>query len=198
VIYLSDNDVVEKLAVCDLLDDAISAFDATRADVRVIPTLKFRIWTQTGVLRPKLVRRLGDSVVNRLAEFVGSVGVIDDFSRDDHQLLEDLDESVEIDPGEIVLLAATAVVSDFRLLTGDKRCLRAVATHPACESIANRIRGKVVCFEQIICQIIDRSGFEHVRSKVVPVLHNCDTALRAAFGSGDLATKDNAVACLHA
>jgi len=40
VIYLSDNDIVEKLAVCDLLDDALAAFGATRAEVLVIPTLK--------------------------------------------------------------------------------------------------------------------------------------------------------------
>ena len=51
MIYLSDNDIVEKLAICDLLDDALAAFNATRSDVLVIPTLKNRIGI--GVPRPR-------------------------------------------------------------------------------------------------------------------------------------------------
>jgi len=195
VIYLSDNDIVEKLAICDLLDEALVAFNATRADVLVIPTLKLRIGI--GTPRPKVVQRLGVEVAERLVGFIGTVREIDDYSRDEHQMLEDLDDSIEIDAGEIVLLSATAVLSDYLLLTGDKRCLRAVATCPECAEIARRIRGRVVCFEQIIWRIIDSSGFEHVRAKVVPVMHACDTALRSAFGSGLLATQANAIARLE-
>jgi hypothetical protein len=43
VIYLSDNDIIEKLAVCDLLDDALVFFAASRRDVFVLNTLKLRI-----------------------------------------------------------------------------------------------------------------------------------------------------------
>jgi len=136
-------------------------------------------------------------VAARLVEFLSSVGEISDYSAADHQLLEDLDDSIEIDAGEIVLLSATGLVPEYLPLTGDKRCLRAVATCPKCADIAHRIRGRVVCFEQIICRIIDSVGFEHVRAKVVPALHTCDTALRAAFGSGTLATQENSVACLR-
>jgi len=112
-------------------------------------------------------------------------------------MLEGLGGSVEIDPGEIILLSATTRLDDYLLLTGDKRCLRAVATCPECAEIARRIQGKVVCFEQIIYRVIDRLGFEPVRAKVVPVTHGCDTALRAAFGSGMQATQPNVVARLE-
>lgn len=195
MIYLSDNDIVEKLAICDLLDEALAAFNATRDDVRVIPTLKNRIGI--GTPRPKVVRRLGAEVAERLVEFIGSVREIEDYSAADHQMLEALDDSVEIDPGEIVLLSATAGLDNYLLLTGDKRCLRAVATCPECIDIARRIQGKVVCFEQVIYRVIDYSGFEHVRSKVVPVMQVCDTALRAAFGSGMYATWANVAARLE-
>ena len=195
MIYLSDNDIVEKLAICDLLDDALEAFDATRADVLVIPTLKNRIGI--GVPRPKVVNRLGEEVAARLIEFLSTIKEIDDYSAEDHDLLESLDESVEIDAGEIILLAATAKISDFRLLTGDKRCICAVASCPECAYIAARIKGRVVCFEQIICRIIESAGFDSIRAKVAPVLHNCDTALRAAFGSGIHSTESNTVACLQ-
>ena len=129
------------------------------------------------------MKRLGAEVAVRLIEFLGTVKEITEYSAADHSLLEGLDDSVEIDPGEIVLLSATVHFSDYLLLTGDKRCIRAVATCPECREIARRIQGRVVCFEQIICRIIDAAGFEVVRAKVLPVLQTCDTALRAAFGS---------------
>ncbi len=195
MIYLSDNDIVEKLAICDLLDEALVAFNASRADVLIIPTLKNRIGI--GTPRPKAVRRLGAEVAERLVEFIGAVQEISDFSAEDHLMLEALDDSIEIDPGEIILLAATARLQEYLLLTGDKRCLKAVATCPECAEIARRIQGKVVCFEQIIYRIIDDRGFEYVRAKVVPVMQICDTALRAAFGSGMHATLANVVARLE-
>ncbi|QEH32905.1 hypothetical protein OJF2_13900 [Aquisphaera giovannonii] len=195
MIYLSDNDIVEKLAICDLLDDALRAFDATRADVLVVPTLKNRIGI--GMARPKVIRRLGAEVADRLMEFLGTVREVNDYSYQDHDLLESLDDSVEIDAGEIVLLSATAKLGDYLLLTGDKRCLKAVASCPECEHIAKRIRGRVVCFEQIILRIIDVDGYDAVKAKVIPVLHACDTALRAAFGSGMHATQSNTCDCLQ-
>jgi hypothetical protein len=195
VIYLSDNDIVEKLAICDLLDEALAAFDATRADVLVIPTLKNRIGI--GTPRPKVVRRLGAEVAARLVEFIGTVKEITEFSAEDHLMLEGLDDSIEIDPGEIILLSATSRLKEYLLLTGDKRCLKAVATCHECGEIARRIQGRVVCFEQIIRRIIDATSFEQVRGKVVPVMHNYDTALRAAFGSGMQATLANVVARLE-
>jgi hypothetical protein len=194
VIYLSDNDIIEKLAICDLLDEALHAYDATRGDVLVIPTLKHRIGI--GVARPKAIKRLGAEIAARLVEFLETVKEIDDHSQEDHDLLEGLDDSIEIDAGEIVLLAATAKLSDYLLWTGDKRCLRAVASRPECAEIAFRIKGRVTCFEQIIRRIIDVSGYDIVKAKVFPVLHTCDLALRAAFGSGVHATERNTCDCL--
>ena len=63
MIYFSDNDIVEKLAICDLLDDALAAFNAKPSDVLVIPTLKHRIGI--GSPRPKVVKRLGEVVAAR-------------------------------------------------------------------------------------------------------------------------------------
>ncbi len=190
MIYLSDNDIVEKLAVCDLLDDALTAFSATRLDVYVIPTLKLRIG---GKSRAKAERRLGEAAVARILDFLEATQVIRDYSPDDYQLLDDI---VGIDPGEAILLSATSRFPDYYLLTGDKRCLKTLATYPECLAIAHRIRGKVVCFEQVLQRVIDRFGFAHVLAKVAPVLY-CDTALRAAFGSGAQSTEPNCIACLQ-
>ena len=78
MIYLSDNDIVEKLAICDLLDETLAAFDASRSDVLIIPTLKYRIGV--GSPQPKVVQRLGAEVAQRLVEFIASVREIDDYS----------------------------------------------------------------------------------------------------------------------
>lgn len=191
MIFLSDNDIVEKLAVCDLLDDTLAAFAVTRSDVSVIPTLRHRIG---GRARARAENRLGAEVVARLLDFLEGVQEIRDYSSEDQALLDDI---VGIDPGEAVLLAATGVVTDYRLLTGDKRCLRTLATVPECQSIALRIQGRVLCFEQVIRRLIDHFGFDHVHSRIVPVLLSCDTALRTAFGSGVHATEPNVVECLQ-
>jgi hypothetical protein len=53
----------------------------------------------------------------------------------------------------------------------------------------------VICFEQIIRKTIDHAGFALVRDKIVPA-RDCDTALRAVFGSGVEATEGNVLAGL--
>ena len=132
-----------------------------RADVFVLDTLKFRV---SGRSRTRAEKRLGVDAVALILEFLESAEVIREFSAEDVQLLDDV---VGIDPGETILLAATAVQTDYLLLTGDKRCLRTIATVPECESIARRIQGKVFCFEQTILRLIDYFGFDHVLTKVV-------------------------------
>lgn len=191
MICLSDNDIIEKLAICDLLDDALTAFDAERSDVYVIPTLKYRFGVAKN--REKVEQKLGAEVLTRILDFLASVQEIREYSKADHELLDDV---VAIDAGEAILLSATAIFPEYRLFTGDKRCLKMVATCPECVPIAHRIKGNVVCFEQVLCRLIASHGFSHVLTKVVPRLH-CDTALRAAFGSGVNTTEENALDCLH-
>ena len=130
----------------------------------------------------------------RILEFLDDVQEIRDFSAGDVKLLGDV---VGIDPGETILLSATSIHTDYLLLTGDKRCLRTLATVPECRPIADRVQGKVVCFEQAILRLIAHFGFNHVVGKVVGDLYR-DTALRAAFGSGMQTSESNAVACLKA
>lgn len=66
---------------------------------------------------------------------------------------------------------------------------------PICFPVAQRIRGHVLCLEQIIKRLIQHFGFPYVRDKVVPA-RACDTALSAAFGSGQEAIEPNVLAAL--
>ena len=190
MIHLCDNDIVEKLAICDLLDDALAALGATLSDVYVIPTLRHRIG---GKARVKAEKRLGKEVVERILSFIDDAREITQSSSNDLFILDDL---IGIDAGEAVLLSATAFHPDFRLLTGDKRCLRTLASDSRCQGIAARIQGRVLCLEQVIRHLVTHFGFEHVRSKVTRHLY-CDNALRSAFGSGLESTEVNCLACLQ-
>jgi hypothetical protein len=110
--------------------------------------------------------------------------------------LQVLVETEEIDTGEVILFATAACLEGAVLATGDKRSLRALAGSAACRGIAERIAGRVICLEQIVYKVIGHLGFPRTKEKIVPA-RECDTALRAAFGSGDAATEENVLACLE-
>ena len=190
MIYLTDNDIVGKLAACDLLDDSLTALGANRADVLVLPSLKFRFGY--GLKRPAMERKHGAVVVARVLEFLIGVGEVRDASTNALLGLEDI---IGIDQGEAVLISAAISLSDSVLLTGDKRCLKTLVEDARCHGIATGLQGRVLCFEQVMLRLIDHLGFARVQVKVAPNLH-CDAALRAAFGSGMESTEANAVASL--
>ena len=187
MIYLTDNDIIQKLAICDLLDQTVEAYNASKSDVYILSTLKFRF--AAGNRRQQMVKKYGEEAVDRLLHFIEEVREITDLAPEDQLTFED---TVGIDPGETVILSATSLFPSYRLLTGDKRCLKALATSPECRTVALRVQGNIICFEQVLRRLIEQFGFEHVLAKVVPVSY-CDTALRATFGSGMQSTVSNVV-----
>lgn len=192
MICLADNDIVHKLAACDLLDDALAALSLARTDVYVLPTAKykFRITPRSSAQGE---RRYGAEVFARIRDFLASVRVLNvPGLPEELQLLAGVDG---IDPGEAVLFAATAQFSQYLLATGDKNSLRALALSSVCRPIAQRLCGHVICFEQIVKRIIQHCGLSYVQDKVIPA-RACDTALRVAFWSGFDATEASVLAVL--
>jgi hypothetical protein len=192
VICLADNDIIHKLAACDLLDDAFAALSLARTDVYVLPTAKYRFRiTQRHVAQGE--RRYGVEVFAHIRDFLASVREINvPGLPEELQLLAGVDG---IDPGEAVLFAATAQFDQYLLATGDKNSLRALASTPTCRPIAQRMCGHVICLEQIVKRVIQHCGFAYVRDKVIPA-RDCDTALRVAFGSGSDATEVHVLSTL--
>lgn len=180
MIVLSDNDVILKLAVCDCLDDAVAALGCSIGDVFVLPTAR-------PVLAP-LAESYGEVVVSRLNEFLVRVRTVDwELPIDELQVFED---TFGIDPGEAVLFSASATLSDFLVVTGDKASLTALAAAAGCEAVVRRLTHRVLCFEQVISRCIKHFGFDHVKQKFARGRH-CDMVLRAVFGSGLAATEES-------
>jgi hypothetical protein len=191
VSLLSDNDIIYKLAACDLLDEALAVLGMTHTDVYVLPTARYKFGITRNPARAEA--RYGPGVVARIRDFLVSVRELDVVGPPEElQLLAEVDG---VDAGEAVLFAATMRFDHYLLATGDKNSLRAVASIPACQSIALRLCGHVICLEQIVTRVIQHFGFAYVKDKIVPA-RACDTALRAAFGSGDAATESNVLATL--
>lgn len=43
MICLADNDIVKKLAICNLLDEAMIALEVSPAEILVLPTARFKL-----------------------------------------------------------------------------------------------------------------------------------------------------------
>jgi len=192
VICLCDNDIIYKLASCDLLDDTLKALNLTRHDVYVLPTAKYKF----GITKRKISKRkqlYPPDVVTRLREFFTNVQELEvPGAAEDLQILSGIDG---IDSGEAILFAASSRYERYLLATGDKNSLRALATTAVCRPIALKIRGHVICFEEIICRVIRHFGFSYVKEKVLSSI-GCDNALCVAFGSGRDSVEANVLAAL--
>ena len=187
MICLSDNDIIKKLAFCDLLAEALQVLETSFGDVFVLNSARYVLLKP--IKKPETAKaKLGAAVFDRLSNFLGSVQTLNvQPSLDEQRIFDDM---LGIDTGEAILFSASALFSDFVLATSDKNSLRALASSSACQPIRQRLSNRVICFEQVILRLVNQIGFDFVRARVVPAL-DCDTALRAIFGSGLDATEEN-------
>lgn len=122
MILLSDNDIIGKLAACDLLDQALEVLAATRQEVFVLGTARYVLGV--GGTKRKRSRRFDEATLERISAFLDSVQLLpDDPSLEE---LARLNNVPGIDPGEAILYASTASFQDFLLATDDRRSLRAL------------------------------------------------------------------------
>lgn len=175
-----DNDVISKLASCDLLDDAITVLGLQKADVRILGTFKHRFGITNEKRRAKVEQQVGVAAYQRLIDFQGSVGEVEVNHGD---LLTAFEDLAAIDAGEAQLYAEASEIADSFIVTGDKRSIRSLASAAACREICQNLSGRVICFEQLIKDILSRREFHQVKGKIVPAV-DCDSVLRCAFGSG--------------
>jgi hypothetical protein len=184
VIVVADNDVLKKLACCDLYDEFLQAFDVSPGEVSILNTAK-------PVLTAKRHRKqLDDASFHRLSAFLDAVNTIT-IAPDPAELLA-LTEQPNIDAGEAVLFSVTHQIKSSLMATGDKRSLGSLANadDKVCRRLCKRLAGKVVCFEQMIDRIVDHAGFDAVRDQLI-LGRECDKVLAIVLGSGLDASEDS-------
>lgn len=175
-----DNDVISKLASCNLLTEAVSALGCHEDSVLILRSFKHRFGMTNETLRARRERELGVDTVARISAFQAGVAEIPP-ARDELILL--LEDVLAIDPGEAQLFASASDDTNIVVVTGDKRSIRALHASVACVPIVKSLAARILCLEQVIKEAIRRFGFDYVKRRVVPGV-GCDIALRAAFGMG--------------
>lgn len=186
MIVFADNDILIKLAGCDLLIPFCEAIQTQEIDVFVTPSAKFSIPQQS---RKKLNN---PQAIQQLQEFIGRTAIIQDVVPQT-ELLDKLLNTQNIDGGEAQLILSAYNSPSSKLATGDKRCLSSLLNAPSLNEIANGLNGRVYTLETAMLILISRLSFDVINQKVI---ERCvvDGTLNLAFGEQRAA--EHAIACL--
>jgi hypothetical protein len=200
MILLSDNDLVVKLAQCDLLDVALDSFESQRSECFVLSTIRHSL--RLGNPDKSIERYVGSpQAFERINEFLEHCNVLPEAPILD--LIDHLVEIPEIDVGEQALFLHAKENHDknlsYLMLTGDKRALRAICVYDQLDAF-EFLRTKVVCLESCMMDMIDHAGFDHINEKVSAARpqvaeEKYDKVLRAAFGKDR--NQDHCLDCLR-
>ena len=171
MIVLADNDIVHKLACCELLQELLQWLKVPPNEVWILPSLQY-------VLRKKL--KTNAPALACLETFLKSTQAIPSAET------EHLERFSALDVGERQMLAV--FVDDkfdcSQLVTGDKRALKLIAALSATDArLYQQLDGCVECLESIMLGLIDHFGFDYISAKVVGGI-GVDGVFRLAFGQG--------------
>ncbi|MGL6074598.1 MAG: hypothetical protein ACRC8S_10600 [Fimbriiglobus sp.] len=186
MIVLADNDILIKLARCDLFDEFLTAFDVNITEIRILKAARF------SVLNKKQRKKLSEASFTRLTKFLALLSDID--TAPDPNFITALTEQTDknIDAGEADLFAICPLVPHSVIVTGDKKCLAglvaAAMEDMVCHEIYRSLAGKIVCFELVLSRILEHFGFEAIRQKLIDG-RECDGGLKLWLGSGLDATE---------
>lgn len=179
MILLADNDILLKLARCDLFKEFLAGFAITVEDCRILQTARY-VLTST-----RIRKRLDERSYARLTAFLDIVKDID--IAPDPLEMAALVEQPRIDAGEAVLFSVCRGSPESILVTGDKRSLtslsEAAGGDAICRTLFAALTGRVACFEQDLLRILDHGGFDPIRDKIIGGRES-DKTLTNIIGSG--------------
>ena len=201
--YCLDNDIILKLATFDLFKYTFNTLEIEQKQIKILDSFKYKFSKQ--IKRKKSNKSRGQvekyniEKALKLTENLGQL-YLENFNNRIKDIYNQLlnynpdndGQNDTIDQGEATLISYVSYLNQqggsHYLLTGDKRCLRAL-NNSGLTNIIESLEGKVWCLEQLILKNIEEIGFENVKNKIVP-FNNCDQALKVAF-SHKLVTKEN-------
>lgn len=164
MIVLADNDIILKLAQCDLLNSLPELLGAEIEDIFVSTTAKYQLLPKN---TEKLLAKCGnEETVTRLQEFLESVKDVPAIQN--VELLSRVSEIPNIDAGEQQLFVACVSDVGSILITGDRKALRAVAAGK--DSVPELHAGlidRVVTFESALLLSLNLFGFAVLKQKLL-------------------------------
>ncbi len=119
VVYFLDNDIIIKLSAYNLFWDAMKAWGIPDPSIQVLPTAS-RFISRDWSIKDQYDERTRTEacrIVDKCEKLVNP-------NAPEYLSLQTIEG---IDPGEALLISATATEEAFYIVTADKRCLRALA-----------------------------------------------------------------------
>jgi hypothetical protein len=164
LIVLADNDIILKLAQCDLLECLPEILGEEWTEIFVTTTAKYQLLPKNP---EKALNKCGnEETLERLTSFLGTTKILPAIQ--DSSLLSILGDVNEIDGGEKLLFAAAVELPNSILITGDRRALRALIEHQhRLSSIFATLQNSVITFETAILLAIRLLGFAIVKQKLL-------------------------------
>ncbi|SJM95844.1 conserved hypothetical protein [Crenothrix polyspora] len=164
MIVLADNDIILKLAQCDLLDDLPASLGQEWTDIFITPTAKYQLLPKK---RDKALNKCGnEETLARLTAFLEKTQTLPEVQ--DTSLLTILGDIDGIDDGENFLFAAAAEADNPLLITGDKRALGALLEYrDSLPTVFSTLQNSVIIFETAILLVMRKLGFAIVKQKLL-------------------------------
>lgn len=163
MILIADNDLILKLAKCNLLDALPDLLGAPIDEIFIAPAARFQLMPRSA---EKALAKCGNAeTLERIRAFLAMVKDIS--AVEDTELLERLASVSKIDPGEQLLFATCVVHRNATLLTGDRTALRALASSEVVCDVNDALRCRVVTFESALLLASKLMGFNEVRDRLL-------------------------------
>ncbi|MDD5322140.1 MAG: hypothetical protein PHD43_16320 [Methylococcales bacterium] len=164
MIVLADNDIILKLAQCDLLDVLPDILDWQGTEIFITSAAKYQLLPK----KPdKALSKCGnEETLARLTAFLETTQTLPAVKNT--SLLAQLENIDDIDGGEKFLFAAAVETENPLLITGDKRALRALLEHQdQLPTVFSGLQNAVVTFESAILLAMRLVGFAIVKQKLL-------------------------------
>jgi hypothetical protein len=181
---LIDNDIVIKLAQLDAYVDGLGAIGVTPKQVGSLGAmLRFM-----GLRRRELTRT--DAEADRLSKALASIAEIEP-TPEEQRLAASfmkaiIEAQLDMDEGEVALMAVAVNRVGVEVATGDKRALRDLPQLAVRVTAIAALRGRLICLEQIFKRLCQARGLPRIRAAVLLARH-ADVTLTVAYDalSGD-------------
>lgn len=193
-VYCLDNDIILKLATCSLFEKTLETFEVKTNQVKILETFLYKFSKESKRKRTNNLVTYNIDAAIKIAKNCNKLSAI--YINQEYFMA--LQKIEEIDRGEAILLSYASYLNQQGnlnyLLTGDKRCLKAL-NNTTINNIIQPLEGKIWCLEQLILKNIEVYGFTCIQQNIYPV-RDCDNNLKLIFGYSIESPKNEVIEAL--
>lgn len=161
-----------------MLNKIEEIFSCESEDIFILPSAKYYI-SKSSSIRKKYSQDIIDAALIAIENY----NVIPDkfVSQEKFIVLSNIEG---IDSGEQILFSVDIPDEEYLILTGDKRSLRELSINS--KNISDSHKGKVVCLEVLLLELLKYIPFEDLTQKVKASNFCSDTVIRLCFNQESL------------